>query len=637
MTDLRADPSRRASLRRHSGGSRPGPGSAIVVAVVAIALGATTVVSGSPWPSALAASAAALLSLARRIGWSAAGGSAVFLGLAAAVLALRLGPVVGVEPGVLAVGLWWATTVAASIDVLVGGWPRLAPRTLLRTVTVAIPVVVGLVSIAVVAIAPRAAVVAWATRRDSATNVMFARFILEDGGVDPSRHPNPAYLLQGLVALGAGPGARIDALFWSYEAVWLGGTVLAAAVGAAIVASSVRGPVVALLGGLVAGSFMYSWFVLGLSMSYGFANVPLSIALLGSVLLVARGARHTVMMRVAVLIVGAVLLLASWAPLVVVPAVLGVVALLRALLEVRREQIGAKASTERIRALVRTAPAQLTALLLALVAGAAYAVLVVLPDVRSDGGNLTQNGWFPPMSPVIGLVIGGLVLLLAIARRWLRGREAIATGEGGADWRAVVLVLSGAVAVAGFVALAARSGQPLWTYYPQKLMWILAVTAVPVGVAGALDVARRGFVRVLVAAVAIVGVSLVVLPVQDGPARSDRVPALKVAKGIAPGAEDEAQDVLRVLRSDRPTIAWLYGSTDFDGLINLWSVSAAANSTSDEFRSYAGTPSHDPGQVCRTLEELGPDAVLLTRAENVPAAVRAACPDVSFTVRSEIR
>lgn len=637
MTDTRAVTTRAAALHRGRTVRRTGPVGATVVAVVATALVATTLSTGSPWPSALAAAAAVLLATARRIGWSAAGGTAVLVGLAPALLALRLGPVFGVDPGLLAVGLWWAVTLVGWVDVVAGRRPRTAPSTVVRAVSVAVPVLFGLVSIAVVAAAPKVAAVAWATRRDSANNVMFARFILEDGGVDPGRHPNPAYLLQGLVALGLRPDASVQDLFWSYQAVWLGGTVLAAAVAAALVASSVRQPVVALLGALVAGGFVYSWFVLGLSMTYGFANVPLSVALLGSVLLVARGARTTVMMRIAVLVVGAVLLLASWAPLAVVPAALGVVALVRAVLDAVRQRTGGESRAAGALAVVRGAPVQLTALVLTLVAGLGYVVLVVLPDLRSDGGNLTQGGGFPEMSPTIGLVVCGLALLLAVTRRWLRKPSSDGTvPDGGTDWRAVVLVLAGGASVAAFVGLAAAAGQSLWTYYPEKLMWILVVTAVPLVLAGALDVTRWVALRVLVTAGTVAAITLVVLPVDDGPTPEDRWPALKVANGIAPGSEEEARDVLRVADSGRPTIAWLYGSTAFDDLLNLWTTDAVADGPDDIVREYAGTPAHEPEQVCRTLEGLGSDAVLLTRATNVPAVVRATCPDVAFTVQTEI-
>ena len=583
---------------------------AVAAAVAALGLGVD-----SPWGLAIAAWLLLTVALSSRLTASAAAGASVLVVLVPALVAVRTGPATGLPPRETATTCWAVLALVLAVVCVLARhrWARPSAATAARVLTVSLPGLVGLASVGVVLLSPGSALTAWAMRNDSANNVMFVRFLLEDGGVDPSVHPNPAYLLQGLVSLGLTAPASVSQTLDAYALLWIGITIAAAVCLAAVVASSVRRPGPAALGAVLVGCFTYSWFVVGFSMTYGFANVPLALLLLACSLLVARGTPSTAVLRTAVLVAGTVLLLATWAPLAVVPAALGLVALLGG---------GPRGLVARLVA----APVHSVVLGASLAAALAYAAVVVLPDLRTDGGNLSQGGAFPDLSPWPYVVLSVLALALATTaalrqrgRRERRGADQLVV-------RAVATVVAGGVAMAGLVALAAAGSSPVWGYYPQKLSWILAIVTVALVASLSLDATGPLTWRVAAPVVAALVVVGAVTTVVDGPGIRGYVPALKVARGIEPGAEEDARAVLRLADDPRPTLVWLLDSTAFDDLANSWLVASEATSVDDPIRAYAGTIEHDPEQVCAALRRLGQDAVVVTGADNVPAVIAATCP-----------
>lgn len=589
-----------------------------VAALVPLAV-LLTVVLDTPWGVAFGVWALTALSLATRLRLATAAGAAVLTTLVPALVVVRWGSVTGVPSRTLVTGAWVVLLIvlAAAFVRARSHWERPSAAAAARALVTGLPGVVGVIVAALVALVPGAALLAWATRNDSANNVMFIRFMLEDSGVDPTAHPNPAFFLQGLVSLGLAPDATGAEMLGAYSLFWIGSTIVTAVVLSAVVVASVRSTGRAILGALVVGAFVYSWYVLGFSMTYGFANVPTALVLLGCSLLTAVGDRETATLRTALLVVGTVLLLATWAPLAIVPVALGVAALAEG---------GPRLALARLRAHIGQTVVLASAAVLAL----GYVVTVVVPDLRSDGGNLSQGGAFFALAPWPYVVIVGLVVVLA-GLTWYRSRTTPPSGAGdrrGQARRALLTMLSGSVALGGFVALAVSSSTSPWTYYPQKLAWIMTIVGVVLVLSLSLDVAGGRLTRVVVPAAAVVVVAFAVTSVVDGPGVGGYVPAVKVARGIEPGAEAEARHMLHLLDDPTPKVLWLFGSTRFDDLANMWLVAGQASSVDDPIRDFAATIEHSPQQVCQALSELGPESVVLSNADGVQAALDDTCPEL---------
>lgn len=587
-----------------------------VVLLLGVAAGAGGLVVGTSWGLALGAWLLLTAVLAARLRTPVAGASGVLLLLAPVVVGLRVGPVLDVPPSVPAGALWLVVLLGAGAVLVATRHRRARPSApaLRRGAWACVPALVGVLAAAAVLTVPGAAVRAWAIRRDSATNVLFMRFIAQDGGVDPGVHPNPAYLFQGIAALESVPDAAASELYTAYQIGWAVCITASAVVLACVPLAFVRPAGRAVLSALVVTALVYSWLVTGFAMSFGFANVSLTLVVLGCCLLVSAGQRGSVPLRVGVLAVGTVLAAATWAPLAAVPVVLGV----RVLTSVPLRTLVSR------RELRRGGTVFLAA---ALVSAAAYALAVVPRDVRSDGGNLLQDGWFFPWAwwvPVT-LAVGLSACVVLARRRRASDDDARLLLRDGA-----VLGTTVAVVVLAFVGSALASELRPWTYYPKKMSWVASILVVVVLVTVVAGARRPS--RAVAPAVALLAFAAVVVPQPDGPGLRGYAPLAGIVAGGPAGLESRSVQILAWLDDPRPHLVWLEGSTADDDLSNLWLTTFIADGAEDPLRSYTSTLEHDPTQVCDALRRAGDDPVLVTRAANAGPAVAATCPDLDFTV-----
>ena len=256
----------------------------VVGALGAALVGACGVVVAGGSPAALLLVAVVTTTLVLRSWLSTTLALAAVLSGAFALLAvsMRLWPVLGASlTTMLAVP---AVVAAVGLVVL---WRRRATALAVSGSQLALGAGLAAVSVLQVVTVPLARwlsdspKLAWMMRNDNTWNLVSSRFLVEDGGLDPSSHRNPAPLANEVVALFAAPGrsavGRGDLLAHDLhrasEALLLmvGATSLLAGllVASAFPASRVWSRAVL---GLVAAVIPWTWSLAGLVFVYGFWN-----------------------------------------------------------------------------------------------------------------------------------------------------------------------------------------------------------------------------------------------------------------------------------------------------------------------------------------------------------------------------
>ncbi|WP_308796722.1 hypothetical protein [Agromyces silvae] len=594
-----------------------------------LAGGAIAIVAGAS-PALLAGAAIAMLTVAfaQRASWTLSFAVAILTLLGVHTLIARFAPVAGLEYGAFAT----AAVVVVGL-VAVGVSALLARGRGLRLPAAAdLPISIGVLSVPVLSLFYWVGALGWGSQmrvgwilaNDAVWNTMAARFIVVDGGIDPAAHPNPAPSTAALAASWMIPGRDAAAEMLRHdvarEAQLVLLVTLAAAVLAGLVAArSVRAahPVVRVLAGVTGSAFVLGWYVLGFTAELGFLNAPIAVILLLACWVCWTDAPRSPILAAAGLLVAATLLLATWAPVVLVPLALGAMAL-----------------PVFWQALVARRALAIAVFVVGIAQLVVYGVVVTLGDLRTTGGALAADGAAPPVEPrdvalVVALALVTTVLVLLRRARTL-GLRRDAVG---------VLALLGAGGVGGGYLVLQRLGAGLgwWGYYPAKFAWLLCVLLliVVLGLLLAVASAARSPRRVALASIAALAlVGLVVsgsLPL--GGIR--RVPA---AVALATDAEyakrGDAADRLFAIADGGPTIAVrLTGDPASDALLNAWLLQAHSEDSSDPVRAYAyGLDTFDATSVCDAMQLWGGGVRLVTGDPLLADELGAVCPDAGYEV-----
>ncbi|MET0820415.1 MAG: hypothetical protein ABWY58_05590 [Aeromicrobium sp.] len=484
--------------------------------------------------------------------------------------------------------------------------------------------------------------ISWAMGNDATFSLMIGRFIVEDGGDDPSKHLTSAPLTYEVLAAFMAPGrSSVDPrLLLTHDVdrviqvllLMLAAMSLLMALTVAQVVPRHR-VVSRIVLSLVMGAVPWTWFVAGFGLKYGFNN-----ALLTGVIVVAVWAawiegRSRPVLGTAVQAMAATALLATWAPLVLIPLGLGGVLL---------------ASSWRQH--VRLRGFRLVAWIMPVALFAWYAIFATLPVFRESSGALANDGAIFASHPADAVTVLGLALAIVI----------LATATRQSSWQAVGVVTIGVTGTVGALYLVAqRVDNPagLWGYYPAKYAWLLAMFA-PVVCARAiaerlgetsLSWARRGG---LVAACSLVVLALMaqysppdlrsVSPQykQPRPTPDWRLasvfPLVSIAADEGMSDFDPAvQTLMRLSDPDRKIFVVRYSGASIDTFINYWLLWQAfdKNPLMNGGLAFALTRSEDPvGEVCAVVRTWGSGVEIITRDKNLQRRVRAACPDVDVTI-----
>lgn len=452
----------------------------------------------------------------------------------------------------------------------------------------------------------------WTMMGDSVTNLLYARSIVDAGGVAVGGDQNPVPLPSALIAISAWagrgdtPGAdllRHD--LTGFVVVWallVAATCFTAGLAAAVTVGPGH-PRLAAASGALGSALPLTWFVSGYALEFGFfnAHVVLPVLLLCWVVVVG-GTRSDAAVLLA-LMLSTTVMIAAWTPLSLLPAALGGVVVLR-----RRRRLVAT-RTRRI------------ALGLGVVQACAGAVLVALPALRSSGGELDADGWVYPLSAWV--VAGASVVAVAVTVVAARRRDPVA---------AHVAALTVACAIGVGALLLVNVGQAsVWNYYPLKLAWLSCIIAIVVLVATTVRLlasAGRTTVAGLVGAAVVLALTIV-LP-QTPRALGDRPTSNPLQRVVGGAAFTDAQtdEILRGADPDRPQIRWSDGADDEDD-VNFWILQMLTPYPTDDDPLYRLSYSYRTGNLddlCEITRLVRPAITIRTDDATLTERLDRACP-----------
>jgi len=603
----------------------PGEYSSVILIFVALALSAV------PWMLALSkrfslliavpgtAAAAILLALSVLVVSRAAQldivvsqlvGAALFA--AGGVLAMRLTPGSLRRPGGHAVALWVSPLLGA----------------------------VGWIGTSVAAqFVPGAARLSWVMNGDGFNNIFYGDVIVSAHGLAVGQSENPVPLPAALLALAMSPGrasiADRNVLahdLESFSVVWtliLAATcILCGAVVASVIPQrSLRA--VAVASGL--GSLLpLTWYVAGLPAQWGYFNANVVLPILLCAWLAFLASRRFPVAGLVVLSGLTTLVLATWAPLVLVPGALGIVILVR--------------DWKRIRSLTGTAA---VVLVLGAAQVMAWVAVVTVPTFLAQGLALEIPGHgFPsawPAVPVLGVVI---VVLAFVLRRTTS--LPVLTG--------VIAVAGSAVAATGaLIYLDHGQGDPWTAYYPTKLAWILAAFFLVLALSLAVSVVSvRATGRVAIAGIsAVTGMVLLAcaaIPFDGWSQTVVRQPMIRILSGSIWHTGDRAvEKILRLSDPRAPGVLWQSGDPD-EAMIDFWVLVTRGGDLRGDpelraisfvaYREYRATGTFDDSDIaplCRIVTLMKPTPTVHTANPDLEARLRDACPAVVPRVVVDVR
>lgn len=573
-----------------------------------------TLVTTSALPLVLVAVGVSVVAYAPRIGWRLA--TAVVL-LAVMVLQVCLAWATAHVPGSLAtdnVVAWTLFGLVHAVQV------RALPPTRGRASVVdlaavlLVPAVVG-AYFAWTAITADGAWLNWAMRGDSANNMILNRSFIGDGGLLRSQG-NGAPLATVLHASWTAPGVQLDDPAGTVREIVLGSgeltLILLALVGLAgsfmAIERHPAGSGRRFAAGAAVATIPWLWCVSGYVFGYGYQNAAPGMLVLALAWICWTEQRRHPVTAVTGLVLATWAAATAWGPVLLVPACWLVVA------------------TVRQRRGLRAAGRDLWLPAVTLAGAAAYALLVTLRDLRTQGGVPGADGGHPPIDQqwVTGVAIG-LAVLVLVLHRWIR--PDLRWGF----WAAVP-----AVGLSMLQLVRAREDSPLgpWGYYPVKYTWIVLSVALLVAFAESQPavgrVARRlwngnGVAVTLVATIAL----LTHVAPLGGPTT--------VGGALTPVYfhDDVALDPIhaqtfRIMDIDPRTVVSRYytepNDINAESVTNFWLLQSSASYIGDPIRNPAYLMnSRDPAGLCWAITEAHGDLTILTRDDRLERRLARDC------------
>ncbi|MGK3953401.1 hypothetical protein ACLKM7_13900 [Microbacterium sp. I2] len=478
------------------------------------------------------------------------------------------------------------------------------------------------------AVVPGGTPLSWAMSGDAANNVLFARELLQEGGVGLGRGENPVPLTAALIALFTLPatvmgapsaGAQIIAL----AEMWSFGIVVSCLLCGALALSLARGrSTMSLIAAAVTSALPLTWIMLSGPVTLGFVNFHLTIALLIASLITLVHAGRAVLTSLVTLALAVALTLALWAPLAGIPGLAFLVLLIvqrKAVLGLRRGRL----------MLALVAVAQPVAVFFAL----------SVPALVGQGNLLEEAlGAVFEFKKVIVLA----VLVLAVGFGLLHAR---ATRSLDLIWVLTALVGGGGACLALLLWLR-RNEENLWSYYQLKFLWFFLAMLLIVGVAAGLTFAAaisarsvRSAFAVVVTLATIVGVgeyARATVPTFSNDSQAVKSPLARMLVGdfFSVGEDDRVFDqVVDLTAATDRTILWESTDPDEDSIM-FWVVQLSSTGVDDvalrKFAYYHDGQSMD--DLCTVRELIGPPVTVVTADEAIVAGAAEACPELGPVV-----
>ncbi|MHC5795178.1 hypothetical protein ACVXZ4_03390 [Lacisediminihabitans sp. FW035] len=487
---------------------------------------------------------------------------------------------------------------------------------------------------------PGAARLSWAMNGDGFNNIFYGDVIVSANGLALGQSENPVPLPASLLALTMAPGRSAVAAqnllghdLAAFTVVWtliLAATCIltGAAVASAIPKRSLRTvAVTSALGSLLP----LTWFVAGLPVQWGYFNANVVLPILLATWLAFLASRRFPIAALVVITGLTTLVLATWAPLVLVPGALGIVIL--------RRDWGRIRSLSGVAALI---------FLLGAAQVLAWVGIVTVPTFLAQGDALEIPGHgFPSSWPAIPVLLVALVALAAMVRK----RTALPVLPGG------IAITCAAIAATGMlIYLDHGQGDPWTAYYPTKLAWILSVFLLIVALSLGLAVfaVRGSRRRIVLAGISTVTVAVLLacaaIPLDGLSETVVRQPMTRILSGSIWHTGDRAvEKILRLSDPRAAGILWQSGDPD-EAMIDFWVlVTRGGDLVGDPelraiafvaYREYRATGTFDDSDIaplCSILERMKPTPTVQTVNPELESQLRDSCPAVSARVLVDSR
>jgi hypothetical protein len=478
-------------------------------------------------------------------------------------------------------------------------------------------------------VVPGAARISWAMNGDGFNNLFYGNVILSARGLAVGESENPVPLPAALLSLAMAPGrasiTEQNLLAHDLSAFTLIWTLILAAtciLTGVVVASAIpaRLPWAIAAASAVGSLLPLTWYVTGLPVQWGYFNASLVLPVLLATWLAFLSSRRFPVVALVVISGLTTLVLATWAPLVLLPGALGIVILVR--------------DWKLIRSL--HGPSAL-ALGLGAAQVLAWVGIVTIPTFLAQGDALEIPGHgFPSVWPAVPFLLIALVALAFFVRR--RTELPVLPG--------IVAVTCSTLAAAGVLLyLDHGQGDPWTAYYPTKLAWILSVflaiiaLSLAVSAIAARTSARRLTIAGVTAATAATLLISGAMPVATWPETVIRQPMTRILTGSIWHTGDRAADQILALSDPRaPGILWQ--STDPDeAMINFWvlvtrggdfvgdpELRAIAFVAYREYRATGTFDDSDTAPLCRIVTLMKPTPDVHTANPALAGKLHETCP-----------
>ena len=482
---------------------------------------------------------------------------------------------------------------------------------------------------------PGAARLSWVMNGDGFNNLYYGNVILSARGLAIGQAENPVPLPASLIALAMSPGrptiadrALLAHDLESFTIVW---TVILAAtcilIGAVVATAIPKHYPHAVAFASALGSLLpLTWYVAGLPAQWGYFNANVVLPILLATWLAFLASRRFPVTALVVLSGLTTLVLATWAPLVLVPGALGIVILVKHWKLIRLLQGSAA---------------------LMLVLGASQVIAwvgtVTVPTFLSQGGALEIPGHgFPSAWPAVPVLLFALVALSFFVRR----STSLPVVPG------VIAIACSTIAAAGMLLfLDGGQSNPWSAYYPTKFAWIISVFLVvivlslAVATVVALAPGRGTSVAGIAIATGAVLLACAAIPIDSWSETVVRQPMTRILSGSIWHTGDRAANKILSLSDPRaPGILWQTGDPD-EAMIDFWVLVTRGGDLAGnielrsiafvayrEYRANGSFDDSDVGPLCQIVTLMKPTPTVHTANRSLEAEMRGTCPAVTARV-----
>lgn len=465
--------------------------------------------------------------------------------------------------------------------------------------------------------------ISFAMNGDAVWNTVTARFVIEDGGISSQTHPNPAPLTAELLASADAPGrALVDtSLLLVHDLIrqsqlWFVLLFITSVLIVVVVSPSAKGLTgwVAKLSLLCSGLLPFIWFYSGFAFFFGFYNASISvIVLLLSWIFWTRKSESPIA-TIFFLSVTSVVMMAVWAPLVLIPGAL----LIGAAVQLRKEMWNGQNRMTR------------TFIVAGLLLPLIYFLLFTLKDFMREGGALAVDGGIFQLSPYLlpGLLLvsfavnfGKVTSILRPARVW-----------------GLILITVAAASGLAYLLWQRKGEDTLWGYYPVKYSWLVCCLIVVILIASAVEriqsMPNVRFQMLILGATAtalFVGLAFAAKPL--GPAELFSPIAVMTSKGVSSN-DGVVGEISKLASREKLSVVSKYASSPAQDLfMNNWLLQLPVNRPDSLQRWYSYyLDGSDNRLLCQLSSDLKQPVTVVTRDALLESDLEQLCPGSNLTV-----